>query len=139
MSKEHVEIVRRLYDAVARRDTETVFSLYDPEVVIDGSRHRWGEVMGGEPTWRGHDGVREFSRGYFGDWENLEDGIEEVIDAGDRVVTIVTTRARGRASGIEVEWKQNAGVWSIRDGRITRVVWCRDRDEALKEAGISSD
>ncbi len=32
MSEENVEIVRRVYDAVGRRDTETVLTLYDAEV-----------------------------------------------------------------------------------------------------------
>jgi ketosteroid isomerase-like protein len=35
MSQENVEIVRRVYDAVARRDAETVLSLYDPDVELD--------------------------------------------------------------------------------------------------------
>jgi ketosteroid isomerase-like protein len=139
MSKENVEIVRRLYDAVARRDSAAVFSLYDPEVVIDGTRHQWAEVLGSDGVFRGHEGVREFSAGYYEEWEDLDDDLEELIDAGDRVVSISTIRARGRASGIEVEWKHNAGVWTIEHGRITRVVWCRDRDEALAAAGVSTD
>jgi len=137
MSKENVEVVRRLYDAVARRDSAAVFSLYDPEVVIDGTRHQWAEVFGSDGVYHGHEGVREFSRIYYAEWENLRDQLEELIDAGDRVVSISTIRARGRASGIEVEWKHNAGVWTVESGRITRVVWCRDRDEALAAAEIS--
>jgi ketosteroid isomerase-like protein len=70
-------------------------------------------------------------------WENLEDNIEELIDAGDDVISIVTTRARGRASGVEVEWKDNAGVWTIRDGKVIRVVWLPTRAEALEAAGLS--
>ena len=137
MSRENVEIIRRLFDAVARRDSETVLSLYDPEVEFDGARHRWAEIAEGPAVVHGHEGIREWSRLYYGAWEDLEDEIEEVVDAGDQVVTIVTTRARGRASGIEVEWKRNVGVWTIRDGRITRVAWYRDLDEAMREAGIS--
>jgi ketosteroid isomerase-like protein len=36
MSLENVEIVRRLYDAVARRDVANVLALYDPEVEVVG-------------------------------------------------------------------------------------------------------
>jgi ketosteroid isomerase-like protein len=35
MSRENVEIVRRLYEAINRRDPATVLELYDPEVEAD--------------------------------------------------------------------------------------------------------
>jgi ketosteroid isomerase-like protein len=38
MSQENVEIVRRAWEAFARRDNESVFDFYDPEVEIDLSR-----------------------------------------------------------------------------------------------------
>jgi ketosteroid isomerase-like protein len=136
MSQENVEVMRHLFDAVARRDTETVLSLYDPDVEWDGSRHRWGEVLGGEPIWRGHDGLRKWARAYYETWDDLQNTVEELLDAGDRVVAIVTTRARGRASGVSVEWAHHAGVWTVRDGRIVRVVWFRTRDEALESVGL---
>jgi ketosteroid isomerase-like protein len=137
MSEENVEIVRRVFDAVARRDTETVLSLYHPDLEWNGSRHRWAEVLGhGMARFRGHEGLRRWARQYYEAWENLEDNIEELIDAGDQVISIVTTRARGRASGVEVEWKHNAGVWTIRDGKVVRVVWLPTREEALEAAGL---
>ena len=136
MSEENVEIVRRLYEALSNRDAETVFSLYDPEVVWDGSGHPWSPLMG-ETLFYGHEGIRKFSRLYYEAWEDLEDNLEELIDAGDRVVSLSTIRARGRQSGIEVEWKHQAGVWTIRDGKIIRIVWCQTREEALEAAGLS--
>ena len=62
MSQENVEVVRRLYDAAARRESATVLSLYDPDVEWDGSRSRWAEVMPGEDRWRGHEALRSFFR-----------------------------------------------------------------------------
>src|SRR5512132_2193102 len=38
MSPENMEIVRRAYDAAARRDTATVRTLYDPEIEWDMRR-----------------------------------------------------------------------------------------------------
>jgi ketosteroid isomerase-like protein len=138
VSQENVELVRRVFDAASRRDTEAVLSLYDPDVEFDGSRHRWAEVMGTALTrFHGHEGLRRWSRQYYEMWENLEDKIEELIDAGEQVISIVTTRARGRASGVEVEWKHNAGVWTIREGKVVRVVWLSTREEALEAAGLS--
>jgi uncharacterized protein len=138
MSEENVEIVRKLFEAVAQRDTATVLDLYDPEVEWDGSRHRWSEVLGAGKVWHGHEGLREWSSRYYEAWENLEDTIEELIDAGgDQVISIVTTRARGRGSGVDVEWKDNVGVWTLRKGKIVRVVWLPTREEALEAAGLT--
>jgi uncharacterized protein len=137
MSQENVEVVRRLYEAVARRDTTTVLSLYDPDVEWDGSGTRWAEVMAGTAQWRGHEELRRFFHLYYEMWESFEDNVQELIDAGDQVISVVTSRGRGRASGIDVEWAGNAGVWTIRDGRIIRVVWFKSREEALKAVGLS--
>ena len=136
MGQGDAEVVRRLFDAVARRDHEAVMSLYDPEIDWDGSRHRWAEVMEGEARWRGHGGLRDFFRRYYEMWENVEETIDELIDAGEHVVVVVTTRARGRASGLEVEWAGHGSVWTVRDGRVAEVVWFPSREEALAAAGL---
>jgi len=136
MSQENVEIVRRVYEAVARRDTATVLSLYDPNVEWDGARSRWAEVMPGMREFRGHEALRRFFREYYEMWETFEDDVQELIDAGDHVVCVVSSRGRGRASGLDVEWAGNAGVWTIRDGKVTRVVWFSTREEALAAAGL---
>jgi ketosteroid isomerase-like protein len=49
LSRENVEIVRRLWKAVERRDIEAVFSLYDPSIVWEN--HTGGPIeLLGEPT-----------------------------------------------------------------------------------------
>jgi len=136
MSQENVEIVRRLFDAVASRDTATVLSLYDRDLEWDGSRSRWAEVLQAGVSFKGHGGLRRFSRAYYEMWESFHDEIQELIDAGDHVVSVVTTRGRGRASGIDVEWRGNAGVWTIREGKIVKVAWFSTRSEALKAVGL---
>ena len=66
----------------------------------------------------------------------MEDNPDELIDMGDRVVSVVTSRSRGRTSGVEVE-SHHAAIWTVRDGRIIRVVWFSTRDEALAAVGLS--
>jgi ketosteroid isomerase-like protein len=134
MSQANVEVVRRLYDAVARRDAATVLSLYDPDVELDNSRfHAVG--FGGPGVYRGHEGLRRFFREWHDAWEEVEYDYDELIDAGDRVISVDIGRGRGRASGIEVEASQ-CGVWTIREGKVVRVEWFPSRAEALKAAGI---
>jgi ketosteroid isomerase-like protein len=135
MARGNAEIVRELFDAVARGDTERVLALYDPDVEWDGTRSRWAEVMSGEPHWRGLDALRDFFRSYYEMWEHLEHEVRDVREVGDRVVATITVRGRGRASGVEVEWGENAGVFTVRDGRIAKVVWFPSPEEALGASG----
>lgn len=136
MSQENVDVVRRIYAASAARDPEKVLSLYDPEVEWDGSRHRWAEVLDAETKFRGHEQLRSFFRRYHEMWDTFEYDVEEVIDAGEHIISVVTSRARGRSSGIEVEWAEQVAVWTIRDGRVVRVVWLPSREEAFEVVGL---
>jgi ketosteroid isomerase-like protein len=134
VSREDVEVVRRAYDAAARRDATAVLALYDPEVEWDVSRGPYGEVIGQSAVYHGHEGLRRWFREWHEAWENVEDICEELIDAGEHVISVETQRGRGRASGIEAEWTLYA-VWTIRAGKIVRVAWFRTREEALGAAG----
>lgn len=129
MSAENVEIVRRVY--AARGDPEAVLAYYDPDVEFDASRFAFGRLVGGAGVYRGHEGLRQFFREYYSAWSQIEDAYEELIDAGESVVTVVRARGRGRRSGVEVE-TSSAAVWTIRDGKVVRVEWFSDRDEALE-------
>ena len=135
MSEENVEIVRRLFEAVGRHDTEAVLSAYDPNVEIDFSKGPLGSLMG-DKVYRGHDGLRRMDRDRYLDFASFEDDCQELIDAGQRVISLVITRGRGRSSGVDSEFRQY-GVWTIRDDKIARIDWFYSREEALKAAGLS--
>ncbi len=134
MSQENVEIVRRVYDAAARRDAASVLALYDPDVELDNSPL---EVVGwGGGVYRGHEGLRSFFREWHEAWAVIEYDFEDLIDApGEHVISAVTRRGRGRASGAEVKLAL-ALVWTIRDGKVVRVVWFPSREEALQAVGL---
>jgi ketosteroid isomerase-like protein len=61
MSRENVEVVRRLYDALGRRESEAVLALYDSEVEIDAS-HGLFKFGHGKRVYHGHDGLRRWRR-----------------------------------------------------------------------------
>jgi ketosteroid isomerase-like protein len=134
MSQENVEVVRRMYDAVARRDAATVLTFYDPDVEWDITRRPIGGLVGGG-VYHGHEGLRSFFRKWYEAWESIEENLEELIDAGEHVITVVTSRGRGRASRVEVETR-GAAVWTIREGKIVRVVWFPTSEDALEAAGL---
>jgi ketosteroid isomerase-like protein len=138
MSEQDVQLVRRLYDAVAARDNETVLSIYHPEVVWDHTHNSdLAGLWGGQTLFHGHDGVRRWSREFYEAWERVEAELEDVIDAGDVVVVVLNYGGRGRVSGIEIGFTRMAGVLTIREGQVVRADWYRDAAEALEAAGVS--
>jgi len=125
------EVLRRLHDAFARGEIEEAHATLHPEVEIQD--HDIPDAAGG---YRGHEGfdrwVEQNAEGY-GDFA-VE--VEDVIDAGhDRLVALVKLRARGRASGIELE-RLDGVVYEFSGGLICRIDYYNDRAEALRAAGV---
>jgi ketosteroid isomerase-like protein len=132
MSEENVKIVRQVYDAAARRDAETVLALYDSDVELDATRIGLNLAF---DVYHGHDGLRRLFAEWHEVWGEIEYDYDELIDAGEHVISVVTRHARGRASGADVE-RPFTLVWTLREGKVVRVVWFLARDEALEAAGL---
>ncbi len=83
----------------------------------------------------GFDGFVAAWRDWTGAFERFRIEVDELIDAGDNVVSLVRQIGVPRGTDAEVE-SQGAAVWMIRDGRLRRVEFHLDRDAALRAAGI---
>jgi ketosteroid isomerase-like protein len=139
MSKENMDVIRRIFEAEARNDVAAVLELYDPDIEWDNSRSPVGDFMGtvGE-VFCGRDRVQQAFRDWYEAWEIADTDVEELIDAGgEHVISVFTHKARGRRSGVEVEFPHMAGVWTIRNGKVTRVAWLPSREAALEAAQLS--
>ena len=69
-------------------------------------------------------------------WATYRVTLEEVIDAGDRVV--VLTRHHGRREGMDAEVELiAAAIFTFRDGKLARWEDWANRAEALKAVGLS--
>jgi uncharacterized protein len=68
-------------------------------------------------------------------WEYWRCEAEEFLSAGDRVVVLTRYRGTGR-EGIELE-SPAAHVWTMRDGKATRLEVFIDRGRALRSAGLN--
>ena len=130
-----MEIVRRIFHAIDDSDWASVLATYDEDVEWDLSNSPFRNVLP-KHIVRGRDGLRAFFRERRETWKSIRDECADLIDAGDRVISEVVTHGRGRASEIEAEMK-HYGVWTIRDGKVIRVEWFRQRAEALEAAGLS--
>ena len=129
MSQENVEIVGRVFDAYLSGDFETAFALIDPEVEFDVSIRPEGKV------YRGHEGVAEALRTWTGTWEAFRMEVEELIDAGEHVISVERQSGRGRGSGLPLS-QTYFSVFTLARGKITRIVWFQSRAEAFEAAGL---
>jgi uncharacterized protein len=132
MSRENVETVRRHLEAYFSGDHEAALAAYDPAVEFDLSNGPEGRV------YRGHDGVVEAIRTWGGTWEDWKIEIEEIVDAGEHVLVVDRQSGRGKGSGVEFD-QQTFWVYTLREGKIIRVMWLPTRARALEVAGLSEE
>jgi ketosteroid isomerase-like protein len=132
MSRENVEIVRRCLEFWGQRDLlSRAPEVLDPDVEFDLSRNIFNPHI-----YRGLSGLERMVSGTDDAWDDFRFVPEEVIDAGDNVVTAVTIQGKGKGSGVDVRM-QVFQVWTLRDSKVVRVVGgYRDRSEALEAAGL---
>jgi ketosteroid isomerase-like protein len=128
MRSENVETVRRAHQALNDGDMDALVVLCDEQFRLDMSDRIFNPAI-----YEGHDGIRRFYSEVREVWESYVWEPEELIEAGDGVVALLRSTARGRGSGVEVE-RHTAMVWSVREGRATAVRFFRDQNEALRAA-----
>ena len=128
MSQNSVEIVRQMLDEYERGDFQSALSRLAPEV-------EWEPDTPDGKIYRGHEGIVQFFTNWLGTWESYEVEQLELIDAGDKVVSVHRERARGKGSDVTVE-QTFAGLYEVRNGLISR--WRRypSKTAALEAAGL---
>jgi ketosteroid isomerase-like protein len=60
---------------------------------------------------------------------------EQIIDAGDRLVSIHKARTKARHTGIEIETPL-VYLWTLRDGKVVHFRAFVDVEQALEVAGL---
>ena len=75
---------------------------------------------------------------FLGAWDHFATEPERFIDVGDdRVLVLVRFQARGRASGTPTTAFSGGQLFTLRDGKVVRLVLFSNRTEALEAAGLS--
>jgi ketosteroid isomerase-like protein len=103
-------------------------------------RAEFRSVLGGVEgeVYFGHQGIDRY-------FDDLLDSFERVVwclidveeGTEDRYIVSLSVAARGRTSGVEVTFV-TPNVWTMRDGLITRNDVFREREDALRAAGIEA-
>ncbi len=131
MSPETIALIHSVYDAMNRRDIETLRRL-----ALENPDYAWSNgVDMPEPGIRnGIEGtayVEEFFRAF----DRNHTTIREVIELGeDRVIFVVHHSVRGAVSGAVVE-REEVHLWRTLDGRLAGLDEFLTLDEAYAAAG----
>jgi ketosteroid isomerase-like protein len=69
----------------------------------------------------------------FDGWESWRMEPEQLTPVGDQVAVVVSYRARGRSSGVEVRGQESA-LFTLRAGKIVRYEWFHEPHDAYDAA-----
>jgi ketosteroid isomerase-like protein len=125
MSRENVELVRRIYAAWREGTSARGFMDVDIEYVNPPDAVETGTRRG--PASFGL--IREA-------YDDVEVRPQRFIDAGDDVVVVALLTGTSRGGRIPVEREQGY-VWTIENGKAIRFRWFRTQQEALEAVGLS--
>jgi ketosteroid isomerase-like protein len=92
-----LEILTRCFDAIRRREIDELLEYIDPEI-------EWLPPPQGtlEPSYAGHDGVRQLFGALFDSWNEIANDIEELIPVGEETVVVAKLLMRGQSSHLEL-------------------------------------
>jgi ketosteroid isomerase-like protein len=92
-------------------------------------------LLGIDRKYTGMDGFRALWLDWLAPWATQRVEVKEGVDLGDRVLVLaeVTATFPGSTKGVK---STTGGVWTVRDGRVTRVEFYPDHAEALKAVGL---
>ena len=128
---DNVVLLTRMYEVWDAGDLPAVLELLNPEF-------EWVN-----PSYAVHPGIRRGHSGMELVMANLHESFEyqvrvlgeiEHVD-DDRVLWHTVFRARGRDSGALIEVDEQH-LWTLRDGKVLRIQWFHDVDEARRAAGL---
>ena len=130
MSRENVEIVNRVLEALNSGDLDTLLALQDAE---------WEGFIPAEypmaGTWRGRDGLRAFADEWLDAWEEFRVTPEDFTTGDEAVLATVHYWGRGRGSGVEVTERWHY-AYRLRAGKVLSWRPYAHRADALADLGL---
>jgi ketosteroid isomerase-like protein len=123
----HEETIRTAYSAWNRDDLEAFLATLHPDIEIHPVLGRSVQA----DVYRGHDGASRWIAEAKGEWVNFQATVPEVIDRGEKLLTVVRVTAKGRASGALIEG-EIFHIGTMRDGLIVKIEGFTDRDAAMR-------
>lgn len=133
MSRENVELMRRVFELLVARDIDSLAALGHEDW-----EHR--PTIAGTATgavYRGIPGLRAYFADLSEAWERHDQVAEEFIDLKENGVLVISRlTARGRTSGVELAQRIAVHV-RFKDGQLWRSVGYTDVDQARRAVGLA--
>jgi ketosteroid isomerase-like protein len=117
------EFVEQVYAAINARDRAAIRALTGSDFVFATTVE----------AYRGPEALLEWMDEGDDAFDDFTVDLLEVEQLGNQVVVSMRQRGRGKASGAEVE-DQITHVWTLRDGRGTRLQSFADHEDAVRHA-----
>ena len=133
MSQEDVETLSAVYERWGRGDFWTP-EVFDPDVEVV-----WNADMPDTGTYHGLAGLEEGVREFFKAWDEVASGGRRDRRRRRRECSCSQPLAGGGAAAGSRPRRKFAHVWTMRDGKATRIAAYTNRLEALRAVGLSAD
>jgi ketosteroid isomerase-like protein len=117
------EFVMRVYAAINARDRQAIRALTAPDIVFATTVE----------AYRGPEALLEWMDEGDDAFDDFSVELLDVEELGGHVVASMRQRGRGKASGAEVD-DHITHVWTLRDGRATRLQSFANHDDAVRFA-----
>jgi uncharacterized protein len=129
MSREDIEALRAVYDAVSRGDWDAALRDAAPDFELITPDQN--PIAG---TYRGPDAIRDFFSELWAAFDEVSVEPGDFLEFGDRIVVSLLMQLRPSDSSSRVEM-HITHVWTMRDGRPVRCEVFLRREQALEAAG----
>jgi uncharacterized protein len=131
MSQADIETLRIGYEAFNRGDWDATTRFAHPEFEL-----KTAERVPNPGTYRGPEEARRFFEDLFSPFEEMVVEPEEFFERGDQIAVFVLVRLKPTGSSAVVE-NRIGHLWTMREGKASRLEVFPRREEALEAAGLS--
>jgi ketosteroid isomerase-like protein len=140
MPEDAVELVREAFfpdglDLVALLESGEFAQAVRLEALADDAVVIFATPSGAPAEFRGPDGFVNGWRDWLLPWASYSVVVEELIDAGERILALALLSGETKRDGVKID-QPAAAVLEVRHGKISRVEFHLDRDEAREAAGL---
>jgi ketosteroid isomerase-like protein len=132
VSREHLETVRRAWEAVITDGVPAAAGFFAEDCVLEDFPE-----LPDRSVYKGREGVIEIERHFREMWGDFVQDPVEFVDAGDGVVVgVIEMHGQGKGSGAPLAAKA-FWVHDVREGSITRMRAFTTRAQAFHAAGMT--
>jgi ketosteroid isomerase-like protein len=125
------DLVRRMFDAFAQRDVESMLEVIGPEVEFYAPT---AELANEGRPYVGHDGIRQYLADVERIWQELDVMPSEFREVDEHVIAF--GRVYGRGEGGYIQDSPAQWVIEVRGERIVRIEVFTNRSAALAALGL---